>query len=78
MILSKKACKHDISRTVHWMHDICGTQIAHSPQMIPIVFGINVMHINEYAGHKVKILKCSYFYNQAYVFFHTSHNFAVS
>ena len=36
-----------------------------SLQMIPIVFGINVMHINEYAGHKVKIVKCLYFYNQA-------------
>ena len=78
MILSKKACKHEISITVRRIHDICGTQIAHGLQMIPIVFGINVMHINEYAGHKVKILKCSYFYNQTYVFFHTWHNCVVS
>ena len=47
MILSKKACKHEISRTVPRIHGICGTQIAHGPQMIPIDFGINVMHINE-------------------------------
>ena len=64
----RQAYKHDISRTVHWIRDICGTQIAHGPQMCPIVLGTNVMHINEQAGLNVKILKSSWCIASMYIF----------
>ena len=54
MVLPNRACKHKISRTSHWIYFICGTQVAHGPQMCPINFGDDVMHINEWAGLNVK------------------------
>ena len=54
------ACKHDISKSLCVMYVICGIVIAHGLKMCPIVFGSDVMHINEGAGLNVKILKCSY------------------
>ena len=38
--------------------------------MCPIVFGDDVMHINEWAGLTVKILKCSYFNTCMTALFH--------
>ena len=48
--LLQKACKHEISRTTHWIYFICNTQVAHGPQMCPINFGDDAMRINEWAG----------------------------
>ena len=45
---------YDISKTVCAIYVICGIVIAHGPKMCPIVFGSDVMHINEEAGLKVK------------------------
>ena len=47
-----------------------GTQVANGLKMCPIVFGDDVMHINEWAGLNVKIWKCSYFNNRLSVLFH--------
>ena len=58
------------SRTVHWIPVIFGTRIAHAPQMYPSCFGDDVMHINEWEGLNVKILKCSYFNNRSSILFH--------
>ena len=44
------ACKHDISRTVRRIDFILDTMVGHDPQMCPIVFGDDVMHINEGRG----------------------------
>ena len=49
---------------------ICDTVIAHDQKMCLIVFGSDVMHINEEAGLNVKILKCSYLHNHNTVWFH--------
>ena len=57
---------------------ICGIVIAHDPKMCPIVFGSDVMHINEGAGLNVKIWKCSYFNNHVSVLFHIWHSNVVS
>ena len=72
------ACKHDISKTICVIYVICGIVIAHDPKMCPIVFGSDVMHINEGAGLNVKILKCSYFNNRMSVFFHIWYVYVVS
>ena len=45
MVLPPRACKHDTSRTVKWIHDIFGTVIGHDLKMCPSVFGDDVMHI---------------------------------
>ena len=58
------ARKHDISRTVSWIHVILDIVIVYDPQMCPIVFGDDVTHINEGAGLNVKILKKAYFSSQ--------------
>ena len=44
--------------------------VGHDPQMCPIVFGDDVMHINEGAGLNVKILKYAYFSSQLFNLFH--------
>ena len=59
--LLRLACKHDISKTTCVMYIICGIVIAHDPKMCPIVFGNDVMHIDEEAGLNVNILKCYIF-----------------
>ena len=46
---------HCISRTVQWIHVICGTYVAYGSLMCHFVFGDYVMHINEWAGLNVKI-----------------------
>ena len=46
--------------------------------MCPIVFGDDVMHINEWAGLNVKIWKCSFFTNRMIVLFHIWCNNVVS
>ena len=51
--------------------------IAHGPKMCPIVFGSDVMHINEGVGHNVQILKCSYLHNHKSVWFHIKLGYAV-
>ena len=66
-------CLHGISRTVQLIHVICGTYIAYGSLMCHVVFGDDVMHINEWAGLNVKILKCSYFKNCMSVLFHIGH-----
>ena len=43
------------------MYVICGIVIAHGLKMCPIVFGSDVMHIDEEAGLNVNILKCYIF-----------------
>ena len=58
------ACKHDISKSLCVMYVICGIVIAQGLKMCPIVFGSDVMHINEGAGLNVNIWKCSYFSNR--------------
>ena len=68
----------DISKTIWVMYVICGTVIAHDPKMCPIVFGRDVMHINEGAGLNVKIWKCSYFNNSLSVLFHIWYSHVVS
>ena len=78
MILPNKACKHEISRTTNWIYVICGAQIAHCPQMCPIVFGDDIMHINEWAGLNVKIWKYSYFNNRLSVLFYICYSTVVS
>ena len=50
-----KVCKQDISRT-HWIHTIYGTKVVHGPYMCLIVFGDDVMHINEWAGLNAKMV----------------------
>ena len=50
VISSPKACKHEISRTVRRIDFILDTVVGHDPQMCPIVFGDDVMHINEGRG----------------------------
>ena len=60
------------------MYVICGTVIAHDPKMCPIVFGSDVMHINEGAGLYVKILKCSYLHNHKTVWLHIKLGYVVS
>ena len=50
MVLPKIARKHEISRTVRRIHVILGIVIGYDPQMCPIVFGDDVMHINEGRG----------------------------
>ena len=60
------------------MHVLCNTVIAHDPKMCPIVFGSDAMHINEGAGLKVKILKCSYLHNHMTVSFHIKLGYVVS
>ena len=54
VVLSNRACKHEISRTTHWIYVIYGTKKAHGPQICQIDFDDNVMHINEWAGLNVK------------------------
>ena len=73
-----KACKQDISRTVHWIHTIYGTKVAHGPYMCLIVFGDDVMHINEWAGLNAKIWKWSYFNHCKSVLFHNWYSCVVS
>ena len=46
--------------------------------MCPIGFGGDIMHINEWAGLKVKILKCSYFNNRLSVLFHIWYDYVGS
>ena len=46
--------------------------------MCPIVFGDDVMHINEWAGLNVKIWKCSFFTNRMIVLFHIWYDNVVS
>ena len=70
MVLPSGACKHEISRMTHWIYVIFGALVAHGLQMCPIGFGDDVMHINEWAGLNVKILKCSYFNNRLSILFH--------
>ena len=59
---------------VMWIHVILGTVVGHDPQMCPIVFDNDVMHINEWAGLKVKILKCKYFNNCLSILLHIGHD----
>ena len=70
MVLPKIARKHQISRTVRRIHIILGIVKGYEPQMYPIVFGNDVMHINEGAGLNVKILKYAYFSSQLFNLFH--------
>ena len=44
--------------------------IGYDPQMCPIVFGNDVMHINEGTGLNVAILKYAYFSSQLVNLFH--------
>ena len=78
VVLPSRACKHEISRTIHWIHVIFGTKIAHGPKMCPIVFGDDVAHINEWAGINIQILKCSYFNNRLSILFHIWYDNIVS
>ena len=71
------ACKHDISKTICAIYVICGIVIAHGPKMCPIVFGSDVMHINEEAGLNVKILKCSYLLNHRSGILHIRYRYVV-
>ena len=64
------ARKHDISRTVRRIHVTLGIVIGYDPQMCAIIFGDDVMHINEGAGLNVKILKYAYFSCQLFDLFH--------
>ena len=50
MVLPKIALKHEISRTVSQIYVILGIVIGFDPQMCPIVFGDDVMQINEGRG----------------------------
>ena len=70
MVLPKIARKHEISRTVWRIHVILSIVIGFDPQMCPIVFGDDVMHINEGAGLNVKILKYAYISVVSCLMFH--------
>ena len=70
MVLPKIARKQEISRTMRRIHVILGIVIGYDPQMCPIVFGNDVMHINEGAGLNVSILKYAYFISQLVNLFH--------
>ena len=59
----KLACKHGISRSKSQFQLGLGTMIPHGKVMIPIVFVVDVMHINEWAGLNVKNLKMYFFDN---------------
>ena len=76
-ILSPKACKHEISRMVKWIFVIFSIVVGHDPKMCPIVFGDDVMHINEGAGLNVKILKSTYFSRIVCPMFHIWHAYVV-
>jgi len=52
--------------------------VAHGLKMCPIVFGDDVVHINEWAGLKVKFLKCSYFKSRLFVLFNIWYSNVVS
>ena len=62
LILANRACKHEITRPVQWIH---------KPECVLIVLNVSycfwwwyeVMHINEWVWLNVKILKVSYFNN---------------
>ena len=54
MILPNKACKHEISRTTHLIYVICGAQVTHDLKVCPVLFGNDVMNINEWVGLNVK------------------------
>ena len=53
----RKACKHDISRTVYGINLIFGILMAHGPRMVPIVFGARQRSLEVKRGQKVKSQK---------------------
>ena len=59
----KLACKHGISRSKCQFQLGRGTMIPHGTVMIPIVFVVELMHINEWAGLNVKNLNMQFLDN---------------